>query len=311
MRPRILSAAVLLALSPLAAHASCGSAFCPVNTQWDVQSLVQTPGWRFDLRYEYLDQDQPRHGSDAIDVGEIRSDHDEVETVNRNTFLDLNYSFDARWGVSVSLPHVDREHEHIHHHHGEDLVERWSLTGTGDARVVGQYRLESAPVSLLFGVKLPTGSTDDANGEGEIAERSLQPGTGTTDAILGVAWRHAVRGSTLSWFAQAQVQHALDRHDGFEAGDQWRVDGGLRFSATPKVNLLLQANYVVKRRDRGDEAEPEDSGGEFLYLTPGVSASLTRHVQGYLFLQQPLHQRVNGVQLTADRGVTAGFSVRF
>jgi len=81
--------------------------------------------------------------------------------------------------------------------------------------------------------------------------------------------------------------------------------------ATAKIDLLLQANFVAKRRDRGDEAEPEDSGGEFLYLTPGVSAALSRRVQAYLFVQQPLHQRVNGVQLTADRGFTGGFSVRF
>ena len=38
---------------------------------------------------------------------------------------------------------------------------------------------------LQFGIKLPTGKFDVANDEGEVAERSLQPGSGTTDAILG------------------------------------------------------------------------------------------------------------------------------
>ena len=33
---------------------------------------------------------------------------------------------------------------------------------------------------LNFGLKLPTGKFDERNGEGELAERTLQPGSGTT-----------------------------------------------------------------------------------------------------------------------------------
>ena len=53
------------------ARASCGAAFCMVNTSWNVQGAWTEPGLRFDLRYEYIDQDQPRHGSSKVGVGQI------------------------------------------------------------------------------------------------------------------------------------------------------------------------------------------------------------------------------------------------
>jgi hypothetical protein len=39
---------------------------------------------RFDLRYEFIDLDQPRAGRDRIAVGAIPHHHDEVETRNQN-----------------------------------------------------------------------------------------------------------------------------------------------------------------------------------------------------------------------------------
>jgi hypothetical protein len=68
---------------------------------------------------------------------------------------------------------------------------------------------------------------------------------------------------------------------------------------------------VVRDRDDGDEAEPEDSGGEFVYVSPGLSVALGSSAQAYLFLQLPLYQHVNGVQLTADWAFASGVSLRF
>jgi hypothetical protein len=44
----------LAALTPSLAQAACGSAFCAVNTDWNVQGVYIEPGARAELRYEYL-----------------------------------------------------------------------------------------------------------------------------------------------------------------------------------------------------------------------------------------------------------------
>ena len=314
---RILAACALCAL-PVDAAASCGASFCVVNTDWMTQGAWTEPGLRFDLRYEYIDQDQPRNGTSKIAVGQIPGHHDEVETLNRNWIATLDWNIAPAWSVSFVLPYVDRDHYHIHNHRGEKLDERWSLRGIGDAKIVGRWQLAqganpASPSSsgINFGVKLPTGEHDQANGAGAVAERSLQPGTGTTDVILG-AWFHG--GAPLAgwtWFALVQGQWAASERDNFKPGEQAQVDGGARWAAGPDVALMLQANYLYKGRDSGSEGEPADSGGQALFVSPGVSWNLARNAQLYAYVQVPLWQKVNGVQLTADWSALAGVSWRF
>jgi hypothetical protein len=74
---------------------------------------------------------------------------------------------------------------------------------------------------------------------------------------------------------------------------------------------MLQANYHVKGRDSGANAEPDDSGQRAVYLSPGVSWNVSRDAQLYAFVQAPVYQSVNGVQLTAAWSALAGVSFRF
>ena len=75
--------------------------------------------------------------------------------------------------------------------------------------------------------------------------------------------------------------------------------------------LQLQLNTLWKDRDRGANAEPEDTGGTYVYLSPGISVAIGQRTQLYGFVQLPLYQRVNGVQLVADWSVAAGLSYLF
>jgi hypothetical protein len=68
---------------------------------------------------------------------------------------------------------------------------------------------------------------------------------------------------------------------------------------------------VVKARDHGAQAEPDDSGSRSLFLSPGVSYKMGEMFRVYGYWQQPLYQHVNGVQLTARRAVVVGVSTRF
>ena len=305
---------------PGLALASCGAAFCLVNTNWSVQGVWNEPGLRADLRYEYIDQDQPRTGTRDIAVGEIPHHHDEVRTLNRNLFATFDYGFTEYLGASLVIPWVDRKHEHIHNHRGAALPESWNFSEFGDVRLTGRYQFlagenpESATLSfagMTAGVKLPTGKTDIANGEGAVAERTLQPGTGTTDALLGAYYRQAIGQWNASWFVQANAQLPLNSHDNFRPGKQFLVDLGGRWEATNKLALLLQLNAHWKERDSGSEAEPEDSGSRMLSVSPGLTYSITPKVQIYAFVQLPVYQHVNGVQLVADKSYAAGVSMQF
>src|SRR5437660_12837873 len=117
MRPLLLLGAISVALAlPTQVLASCGSAFCTVNTSWDAHGAWLEPGARLDLRYESIRQDQPGTGRRNLAVGEIPHHHDEVLTQNRNLLATLDYTLNQDWALNVLLPIADPHHDHSHHH---------------------------------------------------------------------------------------------------------------------------------------------------------------------------------------------------
>ena len=315
----LLLGALALGMPYQDAGASCGSAFCMVNTDWNLRGVAAEPGLTLDLRYEYINQDQLRAGTDKVAVGQIPRDHDEVKTLNRNLLATLDYTFNHQWGVSATAPWVDRFHSHLDNDTGVPVPEQWDFSRLGDVRVLGRYQmrsenLERASLSyygLNFGLKLPTGQRDLVNADGERAERTLQPGTGTTDALLGAYYSRLLGHSNSSWFVQALWQAPLNSREDFRPGQRFSIDLGYTYGASDRIGLMIQLNALHKARDSGAQAEPEDSGGNFLFISPGINIALSKNFQLYGFVQLPVYQYVNGVQLTADWAAMAGISTRF
>lgn len=178
---RAAAAAPLLVTVFGTAHASCGSAFCNVNTNWSLQGVWTQAGAHVDLRFEYIDQDQP-----------------------------------------MALPVYNS-----------------------------------------------------------------------------------------SWYAQAGTQLPLNYSNGYKPGNVFAVDLGYRYDVNDDLGLNLQLNYAYKSRDKGAEAEPEDSGGQTLSIAPGITYAISPTVQVYAFVSAPLYRYVNGVQLTANWSAAGGMSVQF
>src|SRR5687767_7688741 len=126
MRKLLLCGIAALAM-PWPAAASCGAAFCSINTSWDVQGAWQEPGARFDLRYEHVNQDQPMSGSRKVPFGQLRRHHDEIATRNRNLLASVDYTLDADWGFNAMVPLVHRGHAHIHNHGGAQILDTWNF----------------------------------------------------------------------------------------------------------------------------------------------------------------------------------------
>ena len=317
-QPSKILLAALIAGLPALASASCGSAYCTVNSNWTTQSAAAEAGTAYDLRYEYIDQADIYQGGTHIPFGQVHQHHDEISTTNRNLLASISHNFANGWGVTVSLPVGERDHLHAHNHHGAVITEQWRFTELGDVRVTGRFQVASAADPLAptvsgvsVGLKLPTGKTNVKNAAGSEAERSLQPGTGTTDLALGAYHHQRLTAQDASWFVQAQYQHALGSHSGFKPGDSCGLDAGVRKGVSENVGLLLQLNFVHKRPDSGSEAEPDSSGGRFVHASPGVSYTLNGSTQLYAFYQHPLLRHVNGVQLTASKSIVAGIGGRF
>jgi len=305
------------ALLPVAsAQASCGGAFCNLSTDWDVQGMAGKPGVRLDVRAEFIDLDQLRHGTDKAQPAGVLNEHDEVRTLNRNFLATLDWNINPDWGLTLKVPVVDRAHKHIFNADDgtggtEPELEKWNFSGIGDVQALARYRFYNDDMSnagIRFGLKLPTGSIHKKNSEEE-AERTLQPGSGSVDTLLGVYYNRHM--GNMAWFVQGMWQETVHELDDFKPGRKLSTDLGFNYSATPDLNLLLQLNLQHKFRDSGSNAEPVDSGSSTVNLSPGFSYRIVSGTQLYGFLQKPIYQYVNGAQLTADWSAALGVSTQF
>jgi hypothetical protein len=308
-------ALVLLAVSALPLGA-CGACGCTLNGDWASQGIATQPGFRLDLRYDGFTQDQLRSGTGSVDPAALplpNAQEVQRETVNRNLTLTLDYSPNAAWGLTLQAPGYRRTHTTVAA--GDALPSASQSTGLGDIRLLGRYQgfLADSSLGLQLGFKLPTGRFHDtfASGPqaGEPVDRGLQPGTGTTDLLLGV-FRFGDLGGAWGYFAQAMAQLPLGQREGFKPGRGLNVNTGLRYAAG-RVTPQLQLNARIEDRESGSQADVANSGAILIYLSPGATVNLGGGLQAYAFFQVPVHQRVNGLQLEPRSSVSVGLHVAF
>lgn len=118
-------------------------------------------------------------------------------------------------------------------------------------------------------------------------------------------------GAFATWFAEASLQVTVEERQQYKPGERIGVDLGVRYPLGQHIAALLQINGSYKGKDSGDNSEPDDTGGTFVHPSPAMDVALGEKTRLYGFVQLPLYQDVNGVQLTADWAAVAGISHRF
>jgi hypothetical protein len=312
------AAALTLHTATVFACSSCG---CTLGSEWADEGYSAAPGLRVDLRYDFINQDQLRHGGSKASDADIAStlasgsaEETQQQTLTRFYTLGLDYGIGRDWGINVQLPYLDRTHGTIAD--GEDAVTSSDKSGIGDIRVVGRYQglFEDRSLGLQLGVKLPTGEYKQnfASGPdaGELLDRGLQLGTGTTDVIAGI-YHFASFNRDWDHFEQAQFKAALASRDDFRPGNQWSASVGVRYMAWSALIPQLQLNFKNESKESGVEADRPNSGSRELYLSPGLSWLATKSLSAYGFVQLPIFSDYDGLQLAPHYIVSTGLHYSF
>jgi hypothetical protein len=299
-----------LGLAPAAALA-CSSCGCTLSNDMFAQG-GDHGAFQADLRFDYFNQNELRTGSGKFDRGgaELPNEREiQQTTINRNYNLFLDYAPNADWGFAAQIPYYNRYHTTIAP--GDEDISTSHTKSIGDARLTARYRGLSADrsIGLLLGVKLPTGSFDNnfisGPQEGEPLDRGLQPGTGTTDLLVG-AYTFGAVNRDWDYFAEAILQQPLNSREGFRPGTGLNVSLGARYMSFEGVTPQIQLNMRTEGRESGVNADVENSGATLVYLSPGVNVKLTPKASAYAYLQLPIYQRVNGLQIESRYSVSVG-----
>ena len=282
---------------------ACSECGCSLSSDWAALGYTMAPGFETGVRFEYYDQTELRRGTGRVDRAALdlpNDDEIQQRTLNRNTWLDLNYVVNTRWAVTASVPVHDRFHTTIAE--GDTAISTSRAHGLGDVRLLGRYQVSGASHSfgLQFGLKLPTGRIDQDFAEGpqagELLDRGLQLGTGTTNLLVGASWftRPSVH---LGLFAQVSLDQPLAARSEFRPSTSLNFSSGIRWLNPTRLTPQLQLNIKSDGREHGAAADTANSGGTLAYLSPGLTAELSGRASAFVFVQLPVYQQVNGLQL--------------
>jgi hypothetical protein len=349
MKPqtRILFAA--MAALPSSAVFACATCGCALSSD-AAMGYSSMSGWMVSLQYDYVNQNQLRTGTKKTSPANVAAINDaggqqEVEngTATRYATLGVMYAPDANWNFKLMLPFIDRNHSTYGAAQNPltpDQLSSTSFDGLGDARFIASFQgiLPTHNLGVQLGVKLPTGNYGGPNADGtgvvgrnpkpftsgpnsliaspgNLVDTSLQPGTGSTDLIVGAYYYQAVSqnfDAFVNGQFQAAVSHKLDQAGAdFRPGNLASVSFGTRYEANPNFVPQLQVNITRKSHDQGALADVADSAGTVVYLSPGATFNAGHGTNVYAFLQLPVYRNLDGFQLAPRYVVSVGITHAF
>ena len=323
--PRGISAPVFMVIpfTLLAPHSAQACASCGCTLSSDAaMGYSADAGWRLNVEYDYIHQDQLRSGTRSVstvpDGNEL-----ERETLNRYVTTGISYSPNSAWNINLQVPYVIRTHSTYGEFDSTQPLPELSSSRSsslGDIKLIGSYQglLPTHNLGLQLGVKLPTGhygTAVDFNGgpnAGTPLDASLQPGTGSTDVIVGAYYYQAIS-QDFDVFANAQFQSAVKHHmdqpgNDYRPGNSTTVSFGLRYESNPRLVPQFQVNLLRKSRDQGALADIQSTAGNVAYVSPGLTAQVAARLHVFGFVQVPIYSNLYGYQLFPRYTVSGGVS---
>lgn len=180
-----------------------------------------------------------------------------------------------------------------------------STHGWSDPEMIAHYRLWAAPMSELgraawisTSIGLKTGwGRNNLTREGVRLDEHAQPGTGSTDLILGVAGMRLLSHSSTA-FGSVQYRNTRTNRFHYRYGRVWLGNAGFERKLTSRLDAILEMNYRHAGEDRVDSTGALDpnTGGGILYLQPRVTTDLGLGIVARFSVIVPVARSLHGDQ---------------
>jgi hypothetical protein len=298
--------------------------------------------WSAAIRTDYQKFDRfsdPELESLAASGTETHSMDDQT-----SIFFSAGYGLTEELTVGMHIPYVIKRG--IREGHIEDgapeVHDHGTSEGIGDLSLLGQYRLlrmenAGADVSVLFGLKTPTGDTKATDRDGVRFETEFQPGSGSWDPLIGTAagWRlgKAYLDASLLYAIATKGSQETDLGDSLHFG----VSIALRHtpahshshgssethshtiapSPAPvhaehrsriSFDFVLEANGEWRQKQSVSGIRDPNSGGTIMMLSPGVRVNFYDRYSAFFSAGIPVHQDLNGTQHETRHRLVVGIS---
>lgn len=256
------------------------------------------------------------------------SDKLEDDTRSRTThssIIELNYGLTQRFSITGVVPFI-RQTRTIQGYNG---VENYTATqGLGDVVFLAKYRLinpEKTSESdwvIGAGPKIPTARTNFTNNEGLVLPADMQPGSGSID---GIFWSYFLKSRflnnpNLGLAAVTAFRYSGENKD-YNTTQTYRFGNEFQFSMGLNYNFFLRwpidvftfARYRFQDEDLIDGGAFPSSGGQWVYVVPGMNINFSPEWSMRLSGDIPVYRKLEGTQLTTSAKFSAAilFNIPF
>lgn len=220
------------------------------------------------------------------------------------------YGVTEKLAFLLTAPYIDKKQKST----SAGVRSTISDSGIGDITIMSKYRIwskdlpgEAQRFSLVGGLELPTG--DD--------KAQLKLGSGSVDPITGILFTK----QSLSQEFDVDLTYQFNTEaKNFEFGDILKYNLAYQKRIWPRIlpekgiysqfNLVLELNGEYAQKDKSNENIVKDSGGNTLFLSPGIQLATKRWVLE-TSVQLPIIQDLNGSQLETDYTVVTSLRLTF
>ncbi len=169
--------------------------------------------------------------------------------------------------------------------------------GIGDTLVTGRYRFFNDgdnQWTSIFGVILPTGKITNKTDGGEIIGTHNQPGSGAITFQGGVAYSgHLTEAIALD--ADVLYRFGTQGAKQFRSGNSWQFDVAASFAHHSSVVPVLELNGIFFDQDIENDEIKANSGGDVVYLSPGINFKIGDKQGIYTNFSYPVYQELTGI----------------
>jgi hypothetical protein len=282
-----LTAAVLGMILASPAQGYTGCRLCVLGFD-----MAEIEGLSLSLEYDLADQNRNWSGTSSSPAS------DNTDKVIRDDYFiaTAQFSFATDWHLQIEVPFNSRSFTTDENGH----IETFRHSGFGDVQLTTLYSglLKDGSLGLAFGFKLPTGDTGYASFPGD-----MQIGTGSTDFVFGLSTEDELF-EDWTWSGEIAWIEPFAGSSRFKPGSEIEAAftlsyGGFAIDAV-RVTPSLQVAASRLTRDRGAEADVENSGGSRIALSPGIEVAFKGwSISGAV--EFPVYEYMRGNQLVAQQ----------
>ncbi len=192
--------------------------------------------------------------------------------------------------------------------------------GFGDTLITGRYRFYNDgthQVASVFGVLLPTGSirnrVDKVNpetGRRELIGTHNQPGGGGTAYQLGFAYTGHLS-EKIAMDADVIWRFYEQGAKQFRPGNSYQVDVAVSYGHHGKFTPTLELNGIFAQKDIENDEVKKNSGGDTVYLSPGLTYHINKNQSVYANFWKPIYQDLGGISNDEDWRFSIGWGYGF